>query len=103
MSDKLHPLHEPEVLLQRMLNTREYPDRLRGTGRSTAFALKYIAQAIESPYIPVKLRDHHHAHVESYSCRANFAASVVSTIELLGLQHMKTKTINGEFHLQFGE
>lgn len=100
---KLHPLHEPEALLQGMLASREYPDMVRGTGRSTALALKYIAEAIETPYQPVRLRDHQHEHSDTYRCRAWFAEYVVSTAQRLQLAYLKARTINGEFYLQFGE
>jgi hypothetical protein len=103
MSRKLHPLHEPEALLQGMLANQEYPDRLRRTGRSTALALQYIAKAIQEPYSPVLLRDHTHLHSETYRCRSWFAAYVVDMTRALQLQHMRVLTIKGEFHLQFGE
>ncbi|QHJ82048.1 MAG: hypothetical protein [Bacteriophage sp.] len=103
MSGKLHPLHEPEALLQGMLASREYPSRVRRTGRSTALALTYIAQAIASPYTPIPLRDHSHEHSESYGCRSWFAGYVVSTCQQLGLSHMRAVTYKGEFCLQFGK
>lgn len=87
---RLNPLHSIEWLTHRMHVTGEYPDVVRGTGRSTAQALEYIAKAIQNPYVTVHVRDHA-ATLEATRvlCRA---------IEVmccsLGLLHMRVNISN---------
>lgn len=56
---KLHPLHTAEMIAQRVLNTGEYPDPERGTGRTTELALMYLSRAIRHPHTAIDVRDHH--------------------------------------------
>lgn len=56
---KLNPLHTPEMIVKVISTTGEYFDHKRRSGRSTALALRYIADAIEQPYTPVLIEDHY--------------------------------------------
>lgn len=57
MSTVLHPLHSPAWVAEYVANTGQYPGD-RATGRTTAQALRAIADAIDNPYVPVALVDH---------------------------------------------
>ena len=61
MSHKLHPLHIRDLVCEYVKTTGTYPGE-RGTGRTTALALRFIAQATElaggcSPKL--KIHDHY--------------------------------------------
>lgn len=100
---RLHPLHDADGLYQHMLICGAYPDKERGTGRSTAKALEFIAAAISAPRSPVLLVDHSHPKAHTYRCKAWFASLVSDYIERMQLRHIKCTSRNGEFYIQFGE
>lgn len=82
MGTKLHPLHTPEWVARYVLEKGEYPGE-RFTGRSTALALRVIAEAIENPGKKVLIRDHVNLH------RANnhLRGTVQEFVRKLGLRH----------------
>lgn len=53
-----HPLHSADFI-ERYRDFAGEPLQERRTGRSTALALKYIAEAIQNPRKPVQIKDHH--------------------------------------------
>jgi hypothetical protein len=56
---RLHPLHSVNMVLDDIRRTGCYFDERRGTGRTTALALQYIAAAISNPFCSILIRDHH--------------------------------------------
>lgn len=57
MSILLHPLHSPAWVAEYVTQHAQYPGD-RCTGRSTAQALRAIADAIDMPHCQVNLIDH---------------------------------------------
>lgn len=55
---KLHPLHDPEQILDYMLNTGEYFPPERATGRTEQQALRSVAQAMSTPHTWYSVCDH---------------------------------------------
>ena len=81
---KLNPLHTPEMIAQVISTTGEYFDPKRGSGRSTALALRYISAAIEHPRVPIRIEDHH----DSVDADRHLAEIVKMMIFKLELKHM---------------
>ena len=81
---KLNPLHTPEMIAQVISTTGEYFDPKRGSGRSTALALRYISNAIEHPLTPIIIKDHH----DSVQADRQLAEIVKMMIFKLELKHM---------------
>ena len=81
---KLNPLHTPEMIAQVISATGEYFDPKRGSGRSTALALRYISTAIERPREPIRIKDHH----DSAQADRHLAEIVKMMIFKLELKHM---------------
>lgn len=82
--NKLNPLHTPEMIVDAIINTGEYFDPKRGSGRSTALALHYISKAIEIPRTPIRIKDHH----DSREADRTLAEIVKMMIRKLELKHM---------------
>lgn len=55
---RMHPLHNADFIHDYMVNTGEYFPQERGTGRSTAQALGYIAEAVRNPFRKIVVVDH---------------------------------------------
>lgn len=83
-TQRLHPLHTPALLNQMVLSSGCYADVSRCTGRSTALALRLIAEAIENPGKAVPLRDHHN----TTPAHDHFCRLVHAMTGMLRLQHM---------------
>lgn len=81
---KLNPLHTPEMIARVISATGEYFDPKRGSGRSTALALRYISVAIEHPRAPIRIKDHH----DSVQADRQLAEIVKMMIFKLELKHM---------------
>lgn len=79
----LHPLHTPEFVANYIAYGGGHPQERR-TGRSTALALKYIAEAIENPRQPVQIRDHH----DVLRAHRDLFERVREMVRQLGLEHM---------------
>lgn len=94
---KLHPLHTVEMITTMIGDTGEYFDQNRRTGRSTALALKYIADAYAKPYTPIKVIDHEQSNGMPATMDSNRVLSlkVFSMIDALGLKHFRC---NGSQH-----
>ena len=101
---KLNPLHTPEMIAQVISATGEYFDPKRGSGRSTALALRYISTAIERPREPIRIKDHH----DSAQADRHLAEIVKMMIFKLELKHMYVwdQLREGDivkFYVSFGE
>ena len=101
---KLNPLHTPEMIAQVISATGEYFDPKRGSGRSTALALRYISDAIEHPRAPIRIKDHH----DSVQADRLLAENVKMMIFKLELKHMYVwdRWRDGDrvkFYVSFGE
>ena len=101
---KLNPLHTPEMIAQVISATGEYFDPKRGSGRSTALALRYISDAIGHPLIPIRIIDHH----DSVQADRLLAENVKKMIFKLELKHMYVwdQRRDGDrvkFYVSFGE
>lgn len=101
---KLNPLHTPEMIAQVISTTGEYFDPKRGSGRSTALALRYISAAIEHPRAPIRIEDHH----DSVDADRQLAENVKMMIFKLELKHMYVwhQSREGDrvkFYISFGE
>lgn len=82
---KLHPLHTPELLARHVHCTGEYWPRERCTGRTTALALKLLAEAISKPHERLIIRDHEPTAVAAKHLRTRMQ----DIAERLGLEHMQ--------------
>jgi hypothetical protein len=78
---RLNPLHSVEWLCDMIRVTGEYFDTSRRTGRTTALALKAIAEAIENPWVWVPLKDHHNTILANESM-SNIVRSMVHVMQL---------------------
>lgn len=101
---KLNPLHTPEMITQVISATCEYFDPRRGSGRSTALALRYISEAIDHPRVPIRIKDHH----DSAQADRLLAENVKKMIFKLELKHMYVwdQLREGDrvkFYVSFGE
>ena len=101
---KLNPLHTPEMIAQVISATGEYFDPKRGSGRSTALALRYISDAIGHPQVPIRIKDHH----DSVLADRLLAENVKKMIFKLELKHMYVwdQLREGDrvkFYVSFGE
>lgn len=101
---KLNPLHTPEMIARVISTTGEYFDPKRGSGRSTALALRYISDAIEHPRAPIRIKDHY----DSAQADRHLAEIVKMMIFKLDLKHMYVWDQQGEgnrvnFYVSFGE
>ena len=101
---KLNPLHTPEMIAQVISATGEYFDPKRGSGRSTALALRYISDAIEHPRAPIRIKDHH----DSAQADRQLTEIVKMMIFKLELKHMYVwdRPHEGDrvnFYVSFGE
>ena len=101
---KLNPLHTPEMIAQVISTTGEYFDPKRGSGRSTALALRYISNAIEHPLTPIIIKDHH----DSVQADRQLAEIVKMMIFKLELKHMYVwdqprERDRAKFYVSFGE
>jgi len=87
-----HPLHDAEFL--EMIGKK---NPCRRTGRSTAYAFRYISEAIINPNTPIRIIDHYRTH----EANRMLAQMIGDIIQKTGLKHM---TINGaELTLTFGQ
>lgn len=77
-----HPLH-PEEFIARA-RAGGYYDSSRRTGRTTAIALRTIAEAIERPYTKVPIRD----HVGTPGMDRYLARMIIDIIKALHLHEM---------------
>ena len=82
MDHKLHPLHDAGWVAKFIETAGEYPGP-RNTGRSTAIALRLIAEAISAPETWVNIMDH-----DSGMPAHKFADTVVGIVRKLGLSHL---------------
>lgn len=101
---KLNPLHTPEMIAQVISATGEYFDSSRRSGRSTALALRYIADVIEQPYTPVLIKDHY----DSVLADRALAEIIRLMIFKLELNHMyiwekAPANARAEFYVSFGK
>ena len=78
-----HPLHTPEFIADVVKATGRYPGD-RYTGRSTAIALRLIAEAIESPRKPIPIRDHYGTSLADRYLRQ----AMQDMVDKLDLKHM---------------
>lgn len=106
MTFKLHPLHSIErhadvIKQQGILGYHKWLEEKRGTGRSTALALRYIAQAIENPHTAVLLLDHTTGATED--TKRSFATRVADLVKDFGLAGLWTQLRNGDYFLIFGD
>jgi len=98
MTDKrLNPLHTPEFIATHVRNHGTYFPEERGTGRSTAQALRGIAAAINQPYTAIDLKDHSGTAVGNRYLMEQ-AKAMVTTLEL---KHFVFNTARGT--IQFGQ
>ncbi len=86
---KLHPLHSPKFIFDFMRSTGEYFPAERGTGRTTALALRIIAQAIEDPHREYPIVDHQDTIIANRS----LAERVNAMVSCLGLAHITVKPV----------
>lgn len=97
-----HPLHDLEWV--EMLNNTQRGGYFmysgRRTGKSTRLALNAIEKAIATPYVPVKIIDHHGTDLSN-----QFLADMISgVIGKLELDHMYlAKHHDGSITLTFGK
>ena len=95
---KLHPLHTPEMLIEWIANTGNYPKQNRRTGRTTAIALETIAIAITRPRLITQGRDHGGGSGEALKL------AIEQIINRLGLRHLTVSLGNDDTVLVgFGE
>ena len=101
---KLNPLHTPEMIAQVISATGEYFDPKRGSGRSTALALRYISAAIEHPRVPIRIEDHYDS-AQSDRQLAEIVKMMIFKLELKHMyvwdQHHGGDTV--KFYVSFGE
>ncbi len=84
---RIHPLHSIPAMTYYMEGAGEYFPVERGTGRTTAAALRLLAHAIEHPYQWHNIRDHfgtRHANEE-------MRRRMQDMVSCLGLQYMHFK------------
>lgn len=78
-------------MAQYVLSSGEYPgDRM--TGRSTAQALRFIANAIDNPNVPQKIEDHYGNRLAD----VGLGGTVCGMIEKLGLKHLHVTKVRGQ-------
>lgn len=83
---RINPLHNPDTIIKQMEMTGEYPDAERRTGRSTAIALRIIAEAIANPYAVIHVRDHEDNKVNNIALTREINVMCFK----LGLEHFVT-------------
>lgn len=88
---KLHPLHTPEFLHQQTLETGCYADTTRCTGRTTAIALRAIAEAIDNPHKSIHYRDHHLTNAADM----HLGMRIEDICKALRLEHMQIRPKQG--------
>lgn len=108
MTFKLHPLHTPERHFEVMrchgvVGYHEWLAQKRSTGRSTALALQYIAEAIEKPHTAILLADHPHQNGSAVGAKKLFAERVLAHAKSLGLLYIHTQLRNSDYFLIFGD
>lgn len=86
---KLHPLHSPAFVSRHVLCHGEYPG-VRCTGRSTAQALRLLAEAIQQPGVTIKITD----HFPTVSADRELMHTMQGMVDRLGLEHMVFKADN---------
>lgn len=84
------------MIYEHLLATGEYLGARR-TGRSTAMALSYIAQAMKTPGVPVYVHD----HWDSSAAHTLLLRRVEDVIERLELKHFKI--VYTDLYIQFGD
>lgn len=89
MTFRLHPLHSADRHVQVMLEKgvigyHSWLEAKRATGRTTAQALRAIADAIDKPFVSVDLVDHSGLRAG----HENLAATARALIKDLGLLHL---------------
>lgn len=90
-----HPLHTEEFLRRVRLCSGQHPGNRR-TGRSTAIALRILADAISCPRRPIQVVDH-----DPRRCAQEHTFYMVHDMATaLGLQHLKFNT--HKFTVTFG-
>lgn len=90
----MHPLHTPDWVVQYIKASGEYPGS-RATGRSTAQALRLIAQCIESPRTWYACLDHHGTRLS----HANLRHTAQGLVSDMGLRYFKFR----DTEMCFGE
>lgn len=71
----------------------------RRTGRSTAQALRLIADAISSPFVPIRIKD----HAGTRAADKQLSIMIHDTIQALGLRHLSVRLSHSNgYHLIFG-
>lgn len=61
----------------------------RGMGKTTAHAMKQIAEAIQNPNVPIKLKSDHGGGLIGYRITGGYKDVVANIIKKLGLQFME--------------
>ncbi len=79
----MNPLHTAKDISDYVLTTGEYFPTERGTGRTTAIALRTIARCIEKPYNWVEIEDHH----DSPGAAQNLFCTIQRMIDSMRLEH----------------
>lgn len=83
MSNKLHPLHSHEQIMDYMRTLGEYFDPTRATGRTEQLVLIHIAEAMGKPHRWVDFRDHYSSQP---ACR-RLGERCREVVKLLGYEH----------------
>ena len=83
--ERLHPLHDPSWIDRVVRATGRYFDPARRTGRSTVQALRYIATAMNHPYVWFDVRDHSGVRAADEA----LLRRIMEMVELLGFEHFQ--------------
>lgn len=95
MTNKLHPLHTPDLLDSVVRSSGCYFDPERYTGRSTILALGFIQQALKNPHTWIKVADHD----PSYHAAMRLTCDISQMVQVLRLKYI---TINTDGFICFG-
>jgi hypothetical protein len=82
---KLNPLHTPELIARHIQYTGEYWPNERCTGRTTAQALRLLAEAISNPHTRITIVDHH----PTVMAATNLRRLMQDMVHILQLEHMQ--------------
>ena len=77
-----HPLHDDKFIAMGGSTSSN-----RMTGRSTALAFRYIAEAIRTPGQPIEIVD----HLGTYEANKVLSMTIWGIIEKTGLKHLNLK------------
>lgn len=96
---RMHPLHTVQLHIERfaglgVVGYHRWLEEKRGTGRSTAQALRAIADAIDNPHQPIDLVDHS-GQRGGHEYLANATAHLIREMKLTGFSIARGRNPHG--------